>query len=141
MYLPDVNVWLALAFEGHVHHVPAVAWFGRSAVDGCAFCRLTQQGFLRLATNPSAFGDEAVTCARAWELYDQFTADARILFADEPANLETAWREYSSRRSYSPKSWSDSYVAAFSRSAGLRLVSFDQGLLQYANVDLVLLQA
>lgn len=25
--LPDVNIWIALAAEGHVHHVPARDWF------------------------------------------------------------------------------------------------------------------
>jgi predicted nucleic acid-binding protein len=75
MYLPDVNAWLALAFEAHADHTTALAWFGPAAEKGCAFCRMTQQGFLRLATNPAAFGDEAVTCAQAWALYDQFQAE------------------------------------------------------------------
>ena len=65
MHLPDINVWLALAFEVHVHHWRAVEWLGRAATGSCAFCRLTQQGFLRLATNPSVFGDEALTLKRA----------------------------------------------------------------------------
>lgn len=27
MFLPDVNLWLALAFESHVHHAAARSWF------------------------------------------------------------------------------------------------------------------
>ena len=27
MLLPDVNVWLALAFDSHVHHPVAKQWF------------------------------------------------------------------------------------------------------------------
>lgn len=83
--------------------------------ESCAFCRLTQQGFLRLATNPAAFGDEAVSLAKAWECYDIFFRDPRIIFVFEPAGVDSAWREYSSRRSYSPKVWNDAYLAAFAR--------------------------
>jgi hypothetical protein len=88
MFLPDINLWLTLAFESHVHHAAAHAWFEGSASAGCSFCRLTQQGFLRLATNPKAFDTEAVTLAGAWVLYDAFLDDPRISFAAEPAGLE-----------------------------------------------------
>ncbi len=73
MHLPDVNVWLALTFDSHVHHPDAKAWFdGLPAGAVCFFCRLTQQGLLRLATNPSVFGQHAVTLPEAWQKYDLF---------------------------------------------------------------------
>jgi predicted nucleic acid-binding protein len=59
MLLPDVNVWLALAFESHHHYSVAASRFRRSSPRPCVFCRLTRQGFLHLASNPSAFGGEA----------------------------------------------------------------------------------
>jgi predicted nucleic acid-binding protein len=43
MHLPDINVWLALAFEVHFHHRTAKAWFEETGPDSNAFCRLTQQ--------------------------------------------------------------------------------------------------
>jgi uncharacterized protein len=60
MYLPDDNLWLAMVFEAHTHHIVAKAWFESLSTEICAFCRLSQQGFLRLATNPRAFGEDAV---------------------------------------------------------------------------------
>ena len=76
MFLIDVNLCLALAFQSHAHHSTAKAWFnGLTEPQACNFCRMTQQGFLRLATNPKAFGDEAVTLSRAWELYDALLSD------------------------------------------------------------------
>jgi uncharacterized protein len=63
--LPDTNVWLALAFDGHVHHPSAKAWFDALTTDVCFFCRVTQQGFLRLASNPSVFKQDALTLAEA----------------------------------------------------------------------------
>jgi hypothetical protein len=135
MYLPDVNLWLALTFESHVHHVAAKAWFDKSAEAGCAFCRITQQGFLRIATNPKAFSEEAVTLAVAWRLYDALLSDPRITFADEPAGLEAGWRAYTTRRRFSPKVWNDAYLAAFSRSAGFTLATFDRGFSQYRDLE------
>jgi toxin-antitoxin system PIN domain toxin len=131
MFLPDVNVWLALAFESHVHHPVALGWFDSLSDQRCSFCRLTQQGFLRLATNPRAFGDEAVTLAEAWRLYDAFLADPRIGFADEPGGLEPDWREYTGGDTFTPRIWSDAYLAAFARAGGLELVTFDKGFSRY----------
>ena len=95
MHLPDINVWLALAFEVHAHHRRAAEWFDQQEAGSCAFCRLTQQGFLRLATNPSVFGDEAVTVSRAWGCYDLLLADERVHFSDEPSGVEPLWRKHS----------------------------------------------
>ena len=48
MHLLDINVWLALAFEVHAHHRRAKKWFQGAGPDSCAFCWLTQQGFLKI---------------------------------------------------------------------------------------------
>jgi predicted nucleic acid-binding protein len=55
MYLPDINFWLALNFSQHKHNSAATSWFNALPQnDQCFFCRFTQMGFLRLATNPKA---------------------------------------------------------------------------------------
>lgn len=139
MSLPDINLWLALAFESHVHHAPARAWFEGSPDRPCSFCRLTQQGSLRLATNPKAFGAEAVTLAEAWRLYDAFLGDSRIGFAAEPEGLETPWRGYTQGPSFTPQVWSDAYLAAFALASGLELVTFDKGFSRYARLRCTIL--
>ncbi len=83
MLLPDVNVWLALAFDFHSHHAAANIWYEGSS-EPCAFCRWTQQGFLRLATNPMVFKEDAVSLKQAWRMYDMILSDPRITFAGEP---------------------------------------------------------
>jgi uncharacterized protein len=65
MLLLDVNVWLALTFDSHVHHPAAKTWFDGLADELCLFCRISQQGFLRLSTNPKVFGSHALTMAEA----------------------------------------------------------------------------
>ena len=140
MYLPDITLWLALAFEAHVHHEPAKAWFDAlPESDICLFSRLTQQGFLRLATNPKAFGAEAVTLTKAWELYDSLLADPRVSFGQEPADLERIWRDYTRADSFSPKVWSDAYLAAFARTGGHKLITFDKAMSKYADPDCTIL--
>lgn len=139
MVLPDVNLWLALAFESHVHHESARAWFESLTDDSCGFCRMTQQGFLRLATDPRAFADEAVTMAEAWALYDAFLSDPFVSFADEPPGLEALWRGYTGRRDRSPKVWNDAYLAAFARASGAVMVTFDRGLAQYEGLARLIL--
>lgn len=70
MLLPDVNVWLAMTFDSHVHHTAAKSWFDALSGQLCVFCRSTQQGFLRLVTNASVFGPSALTLTEAWQKYD-----------------------------------------------------------------------
>jgi hypothetical protein len=139
MFLPDVNLWLALCFESHGHHVAARRWFDARAAESCAFCRLTQMGFLRLATNPKAFGSEAVPMEGAWALYDQFLSDERVVVIQEPARIEDPWRTHTSGGLFSPKLWNDAYLAAFARVAGVKLVSFDRGFRQFEGLDGVIL--
>jgi len=56
---PDINVWVALTYERHVHHVSA-----RNGLRGLAptprlfFCRLTQLGLLRLLSEPAVMGSD-----------------------------------------------------------------------------------
>ncbi len=139
MFLPDVNLWLALTFESHIHHVNAKTWFKTAGGDGCSFCRMTQQGFLRLATNPKAFGAEAVSLSDAWRLYDALTGDPRVAYAEEPADLEVLWRRHTQGRSFSPKIWNDAFLAAFAQAASFELVTFDKGFAQYKSVDCTIL--
>jgi toxin-antitoxin system PIN domain toxin len=50
--LLDVNVLIALFDDGHVHHEIAHDWFADHHTTGWATCPLTENGFLRIVTNP-----------------------------------------------------------------------------------------
>jgi predicted nucleic acid-binding protein len=97
-FLPDVNFWMALTFEGHAHHAPATQWFTAESPAECIFCRLTQRGLLRLGTNLAAAGKDALTMDGAWGAYDRLFDDPRIGFADEPEDIERAWRSFTQRQ-------------------------------------------
>ena len=124
---PDVNVWIALTSERHLHHIVAARWFASLREDShLCFCRITQISLLRLLTTQAVMGTEVMTQPEAWQIYDRWLDDPRVAFLDEPYGLEEAFRDYSRRRIPAPKEWADAYLLAFAAVSGLRLVTFDQ---------------
>lgn len=139
IYLADVNFWLALVFERHVHHRAAAQWFEERLDGECLFCRATQQAFLRLANNPKMAGPDAVSVSAAWQLYDELISDPRVEFVSEPPSLEPVWRGIMQGDACRPKAWQDAYIAAFASVQGCGLVTFDRGFRQFQNLALVVL--
>ena len=140
MHLPDINVWLALTFDSHVHHPSA-----KTSFDGlpnnaiCVFCRHTQMGFLRPATNPKVFGKHSLTLPGAWHEFDVLMSDARVSYAEEPIDLEVHWRAFTQARIFAPQLWSDAYLAAFALAGNQEIVTFDKGFSQFTGVKCLIL--
>ncbi len=88
MQLVDTNVWLALTFESHAHHPSAKSWIDSTPPQSCCFCRVTQMGFLRLATNRRIFPADAVPMDQAWELYGKMLTDLHIVYAEEVEQIQ-----------------------------------------------------
>ena len=125
---PDVNVWLALIWEDHIHSENARAWFESAASEQFLFCRITQISVLRLLTTQRVMGPDVQTMTSAWKLWDRVVADDRISYLPEPDGLETSFRAVSRLGSPSPKVWADAYLLAFASAARLKLVTFDRAL-------------
>jgi uncharacterized protein len=138
---PDINVWIALTYEGHIHQVKARDWFASVGQSGrLFFCRFTQLGLLRLLTAEAVMGpDEVMTQEEAWGAYDRWLEDERVGFLDEPAGLESPFRALTRSRHSAPKDWADSYLASFAVASQLTLVTFDQGF-QSKTKQLILLK-
>lgn len=134
-YLADVNVWLAMALIGHVHQEAAQRWFEAPDTQLIAFCRITQNGFLRLLTNPHVMGANVVSAPEAWRLYDAFCQDSRVKLLNEPHDLEAAWRAQTTGHHKGPNFWTDAYLAAFASAADLTVVTFDRGFARRKGVD------
>jgi toxin-antitoxin system PIN domain toxin len=126
---PDVNVWLALSNDIHPHHRAAAKW-GESLRDDAVlcFCRFSQLGLLRLLTNQTAMGKDALTQAGAWALYDAFLATGRTKLIDEPNGIDPIFRRQTDRDEVSTKHWADGYLAAFAIAAKIPIVTFDRAL-------------
>jgi predicted nucleic acid-binding protein len=88
-------------------------------------------GMLRLLTNARVMGDEVLTHAKAWQVYERMRQDERIGFASEPFELDEAWKSISRTQKSAPSSWTDSYLVAFARALDLQIVSFDRALASF----------
>jgi predicted nucleic acid-binding protein len=108
--LPDVNLWIAIAADRHVHHELARQWFDSAVAPG------------------------------AVAVYRQLASDERVHFAPEPLNTESAWISLMSVREASGSTWTDAYLAAFALEAGFRLISFDKGMRHWPALALEVLR-
>ena len=79
MYLLDVNVLIALAWDNHEHHARAHGWFGKLAATSFATCNVTQSGFVRLSMNPNVV-HEQITVADAFKTRKFYeTCESQVL--------------------------------------------------------------
>ena len=127
MILLDVGVWLAASWGRHIHHGVAVTWFDQQE-DDLAMCRVTQMSLLRLLSNPGVMSQDVISRGDAWRVIDLLQADERVIWAEEPAQLEAVWRAISARDETSHKLWTDDYLAAFTQTAGAILATLDRQL-------------
>ena len=138
---PDINVWVALTYEGHLHHVIAHDWLRAVHADSrFFFCRFTQLGLLRLLTAEAVMGDEVMNQQEAWGAYDRWLQDERVDYVDEPPGLENRFRSITRLRHAATKHWADSYLTAFAAASHLTVVTFDRAFRAKAT-PLVLLGA
>ena len=127
MILLDAGVWLAAVWGWHAHHPVAADWINRQA-DDLLFCRVTQMGLLQLLSNSAIMGEDAIDRSAGWRVFDQLWADERVLWADEPDDLDAVWRAISARDDKSHKLWTDDYLAAFAQTSGATLATLDRKL-------------
>jgi toxin-antitoxin system PIN domain toxin len=138
-YLVDVNVWVAAALAGHRHQPAAQAWFEEPDTTAALFCRITQNGLLRILTNPRVMGENTLGYPQAWKLYDTFYQDSRVRLAPEPEGTEERWRAFTRVVKSGPNFWTDAYLAAFAAAGGYTVVSFDHGYKRFPGASVRLL--
>lgn len=124
MGLLDVNALVALAWDSHIHHAQMREWFVAHSETGWATCPLTESGFVRVSSNPkvlpSAIGVEAargvLASLRALAGHQFLIDDVSITDADVPSLA-------------GHRQVTDAHLLTLARRHGLRLVTFDSGLL------------
>ena len=137
--LPDINVWIAFAWQGHIHHKIVTLWFAAVEPGQAAFCRITQMGFLRLITNAHVMGPDVLSQRNAWKVYDDLARDKRVTFAVESGELEPLWKSYTQGRFTGTNVWTDAYLAALASVQGMRLVTLDRGLARIKELEALIL--
>jgi hypothetical protein len=85
-----------------VHHNTTRDWSEAADDEDRVVSAAYANGLLRLLTTPAVMGaDEAMTQTEAWEAYDRWMEDDRILFIDEPPRIESTFRNLSRRSTHS----------------------------------------
>jgi uncharacterized protein len=121
--LLDINVLLALLDADHVEHVAARAWLEREIPTGWASCPITQNGFVRVVSQPRypspvppAEAIRRLELATRGERHELWPCDVSLLDGTriDPARL------------HGPRQVTDVYLLALAVAKGGRFVTFDR---------------
>ena len=120
--LLDINVLIALHDCDHVHHGVAVEWFTQHAEAGWASCPLTQNGCLRIMSQP-AYPNAQPLAALVQMLQQSVATRFHRLWADDISLLDTAHFEHAHIHGH--RQLTDLYLLALAVKNQGCLVSFD----------------
>jgi hypothetical protein len=121
----DVNVLIALLQPDHAHHVVAHEWWAANRSAGWASCPLTQNGFIRIISQPKY--PSPVPIARALDLLaEEIQGTDHTFWVDDLSLLDT--KRFARDRILGPKQLTDVYLLALAVQNGGRLVSFDRAI-------------
>jgi len=123
--LLDVNVLIALFDPDHTLHEPASRWFEANARDGWASCPITQNGFLRVISQPSYPNPLPVDMV-AQRLRVAASHSHHEFWADDVTLLDE--RGIDTSRIHGPRQLTDVYLLSLAVSRAGRLVTFDRSL-------------
>jgi toxin-antitoxin system PIN domain toxin len=133
-FLLDVNVLIASAYEWHVAHKLAHAWWQRSAGKPWATCPLTQAGFVRIISNPG-FPPHPVSLAEALELLTAVTRRSGHRFWPLEVSLEEAVQPFAERL-FGHRQVTDAYLLGLAIRNHGQLVTLDKGFRTLAGPEL-----
>jgi toxin-antitoxin system PIN domain toxin len=123
--LLDVNVLVALFDANHSLHAAAMQWFDAHGDAGWASCPITQNGCVRVMSQPAY--PERMPVAAVVERLRQATAHrAHAFWPDDASLLDDA--KIDATRIHGPGQLTDVYLLALATSHGGRLVTLDQGI-------------
>ena len=120
--LLDVNVLLALLDMAHVHHLRARAWFSQQAAQGWASCPLTQNGFVRVISQPK-YPQPITTAAAIALLAGPISTNLHEFWPADLSILDASVLDRS--RVHGPRQLTDLYLLALAVQRGGCLATFD----------------
>ncbi|MEZ0363298.1 TA system VapC family ribonuclease toxin [Mycobacterium sp. pUA109] len=86
LFLPDVNVLVALTNPAHVHHAQAHQWL--STIEQFATTPVTESGLVRMLLNPAVTG-QPVSGQQAIGILTGLRADVRATFLPDGSSLSS----------------------------------------------------
>lgn len=123
--LLDINLLLALLDRDHVDHEQAQAWLRAEIDGGWASCAITENGFVRILSQPRypspvspALAIERLSQACDSEHHEFWPCDVSLLDASI----------INRSRLHGPRQVTDAYLLALASAHGGRFVTFDRSL-------------
>ena len=121
--LLDINVLIALHDRDHVHHQRAALWLESHIVHGWASCPLTQNGCLRIMSQPGYSSPQPLAVLIAM-LHGSTATAFHALWGDDISLLYAQYFHHPHMHSHNQLT--DLYLLALAVKNGGRLFSFNQ---------------
>ena len=123
--LLDMNVMLALFDPEHAHHVSARTWWIDHRSEGWASCPLTQNGFVRIISNPR-YPRPLLLADAASIMQAQLALPEHEFWPDNISIADPTIFDFS--RILGPSQITDIYLLALAVKNKGRFVTFDQAI-------------
>lgn len=123
--LLDVNVLVALLDGGHLHHGLAMDWLESQAGRGWASCPLTQNGCVRILSQPT-YPNVQPPARVAQRLAAAVAHDSHAFWPDDLSLLDAGRLTW--ERVLGPRHITDVYLLALAVRRGGTFVSFDRSI-------------
>lgn len=125
--LLDVNFLIALLDPDHIFHEQAHACWTAELTSGWASCPLTENGVVRIMSNPNYSESLELTPSDLLETLRAFTKQTDHEFWPDDISLRDN-RCFDIDRIHGSRQLTDIYLLALAKKNGGRLVTFDQGI-------------
>ncbi len=121
--LLDVNVLIALLDAAHIHHALAHRWLAREIGSGWASCPITQNGCIRIMSQP-AYPGALRSAEIAARLGEAASTAEHAFWPDEVSLLDAAVIDW--QRVLGHRQVTDAYLLALAVRHNGRFVTFDR---------------
>ena len=123
--LLDINVLIALLDSEHASHAAAIGWFSKHAQKGWASCPITQNGCIRIMSNPG-YPNPLPVQAVIERLAEACHQDVHEFWSDNVSLLDSDVVDPT--RVHGPRQLTDVYLLALAVAHVGRLVTFDTAI-------------
>lgn len=125
--LLDINMLIALLDASHVFHGHAHAWWAAEGGSGWASCPLTENGVIRIMTNPSYSAGRRFTVGELITALAGFAGNSDHEFWPDSLSVRDSG-VFSASRIHGGRQLTDLYLLALAAAHDARLATFDQNI-------------
>lgn len=133
--LLDVNVWVGLSEENHIHHARSLLYWQTERRIRLAFSSATMMGMLRVLINTAAMDGRPFSPNDAFKKYREFSKLPDVEFIRDSTGVERWLEVWSCQPFFTGKLWTDAWIAAIATENGCRVVSFDSDFAKFPGLD------